>query len=340
MVIVKLAAAGSMVKKGDMVAQFDPQWEIDHTDDARANLLQLRAGMDKRKAELAIDNEVFEQQLRAARADQDKARLDLKTAEVRSLIDAEKLKLAVQETEARYQQLLKSVKLRATSQEAEVRELDMRYRREETHIDRHLRNIERASVKAPIDGLVVMQTVNRREQGQISQVQEGDQVAPGTYFMQIVDLSSMVMSGTVNQADSHLLGLGQKAVIRLEAYPDLELPGRVISIGAMASAGSGGRGGRGGRETYVRQVPIKLALEGTDPRVIPDLSASADIHLKVDPNVLQVPRSTVVEQDGKKYVRVKESDQFQNREVQLGDYNHTHYVVTAGLSEGAEVALR
>jgi hypothetical protein len=55
----------------------------------------------------------------------------------------------------------------------------------------------------------------------------------------------------------------------VDAFPDLKFKGRIHSIGALAT-----RSGMG--ESYwVRSVPVKIAIEGNDPRLIPDLSAWA-----------------------------------------------------------------
>jgi len=336
LVLVKLAPAGSLVKKGDPVAEFDNQWEEEHIEDHRARVIQTRALVDRRRAEIAIEAEAHQQLLRATRADSEKARLDLKTAEIRSEIDAEKLKLMVEETAARYKQLQEDVKPKKISQEAELKVLEMQVDQEQNHVDRHTRNLQRMTMKAPIDGLVVMQPIYRS--GQFGQVQEGDQVFPGSYFMQIVDTTQMVVSGTVNQADSQGLALGQKATIRLEAYPDLVLPARLTSVGAMASAST--RGMRGGsRETFVRQIPVRFAIEAADKRVIPDLSASAEVKFKTEPRSLQIPREAVLEENGRSCALVRQGEGFQKREIRIGGANNTHAVVLAGLSEGDEVSL-
>jgi len=68
------------------------------------------------------------------------------------------------------------------------------------------------------------------------------------------------------------LRIGSRAKVHFDAYPDLELPARVYSVGGIARQG-------GQRATYVKEIPIKLKLEKTDPRVIPDLSVSADVLL-------------------------------------------------------------
>lgn len=342
LIIMKLAPAGTHVKKGDVIAQFDSQWEIDHIEGVKNDIATKQAAVDKRRAEMAIETETFNQQLRQARADHEKAKLDLKTSEVRSAIDAEKLKLAVEETAARLKQFEEDVRLKKASQESELKVLEMQVAQENLHHERHLRNIERMIMRAPIDGLVVMQSIFRS--GQFGQIQEGDQVYPGTYFMQIVDLSSMVVNGSVNQVDSHVLSLGQKATVRLEAYPDLVFPGRVKSVGAMATASGGGGGGRGfrgasARDLWVKQIPVQFAIETRDARIIPDLSASASVVLGREEKVLQVAREAVMFENDKAYVRIRQGEQYTRRQIQVGRKNRTHYVVLAGLQEGDELLI-
>ena len=336
LILMKLAGAGTHVQKGQEIAIFDSQWEVDHNDGHKAQVVEAQALVDKRKAEISIEVEAAQQLLRTAQADSEKAKLDLRTAEVRSAIDAEKLKLMVEETAARYKQMQGEVQLKKVSHTAELRVLEVEAEQAQHHVERHNRNIERMTMRAPIGGLVVMQSIFRS--GQFGQVQEGDQVFPGQYFMQIVDLSQMVVNGTVNQVDSHSLVLGQKATIRLEAYPDLVLPGRVTSVGAMA--GGGARGFRGSsRDLFVKQIPVRFALDSRDSRVIPDLSASAAVVLHREEKALQVPRDAVVEENGKMYVQVSRGQGSERREVQVGRKNGTHYVVMAGLQEGDEILL-
>ena len=123
MILIKLAPAGSKVKKGDVIAEFDRQWQLNRIDDQEAQVVQAEADINKRRAELSILRQASLQTLRVAKAEMDKARLDLKTAEVRSAIDAEKLKLAVEETAARYKQMESEVPLMEASHAADIRAL-------------------------------------------------------------------------------------------------------------------------------------------------------------------------------------------------------------------------
>src|SRR5439155_14174093 len=134
--------------------------------------------------------------------------------------------------------------------------------------EREENNVQKMTMKSPMDGIVVMQSIVRN--GEFGQIREGDQVQAGQPFVQIVDPSSMVLNGTVNQVDAEKLRLGMKATIRVDAYPDVELPGTLIGIGALAKASTF-------RARYVGEIPIRLKIEKMDPRVIPDLTGSAEI---------------------------------------------------------------
>jgi multidrug efflux pump subunit AcrA (membrane-fusion protein) len=130
--------------------------------------------------------------------------------------------------------------------------------------------------------------------------------------------------------------------VRLDAYPDLVLPGEVTAIGALASAGGGGGRSfsRGGREEWVRGVEIQIAIREHDERIIPDLSASADILLSEQPDQLIIPRGAIQQRgDGTSVVQVRQGERFLPREVQLGAMNATHAVVLEGLSESEVIAL-
>ncbi len=338
MILLKLAPAGSRVKKGEVIAEFDRQFQLTHVDDHEAQVVQAEADISKRKAELAILRQASVQALRVSKAEMEKAQLDLKTAEVRSAIDAEKLKLAVEETTARYQQQAAEAPLMEQSHAAEIRSLE--YKRDEQKIGlrRSERNAERLLVRAPMDGVAVMQTTFRGNQP--GTVQEGDQVFPGSFFMQVIDPSAMILNAAVNQTQSQELRLGQRAEIRLDAFADQAWPGRLISLGAMAGGSSYGGGRGGSRALFVKQIPVRFSIEGRDTRIIPDLSGSATVLVSSEKDALIAPREALEEQNGKTYVRVRRPQGgWERRTVELGLANATHVVVRSGLQAGDEVAL-
>jgi len=185
-------------------------------------------------------------------------------------------------------------------------------------------------VRAPMDGIAVMQTIWRG--GEFGQVQQGDQIWPGRTFMQIVDPSSMVIMGALNQVDAESVRLGLKGTAHLDAYPGLDLPARVIGLGAMTKPGVW-------RPDYMREIPIRLKLEQIDARVIPDLSASADILLAAEKHAALAPLSAVFHDDGARpFVLLRTPTGWQRREIELGLKNHVAVAVRSGVSPGDVVA--
>jgi membrane fusion protein (multidrug efflux system) len=91
--------------------------------------------------------------------------------------------------------------------------------------------------------------------------------------------------------------------------------------------------------TYIRNIPVRVTIEGTDPRIIPDLSASADIVLDQQENALLIPAEAVNARGAKTFVYVKKDGQYEAREVELGFRNETQVAVKSGLSAGEEVVL-
>jgi multidrug efflux pump subunit AcrA (membrane-fusion protein) len=182
---------------------------------------------------------------------------------------------------------------------------------------------------APMDGLVVMQTTYRG--GEMNQIKVGDRLSPGQPFMRVVDPRTMQVEATMSQADTELIRLGQPATVRFDAFPDIVVKGRVQAVGAFAI---------GGRRLnyYVRRVPVRVKIETADARVIPDLSASADVAMAEPANGLIVPREALSEAQGKTLVYVKQGDGFQPREVHIATASTTHAMIS-GLEEGQEVAL-
>jgi len=330
LMLTKLAAAGVLVRPGTRVAEIDAQAMLDHIDDVHSTVLQAQSDVTKRRAEQGIEWENLQQSLRVAKSTLEKAKLDAASGEVRTTIDQELLKLAVDEAQAAYDELKTDLNFKEASQKAELAVLSYTLERHVRHRDRHKKDAERFKVDTPLSGLVVMQSVYMGSEPR--QIQEGDQVYSGQSIMKVVAPNSMQVEGNISQADSQQFRVGQVAEIALDAFPGVKLKGKIYSLGAIAAAGF--------RQTnYIRNVPVRVEIIGSDPRLIPDLSASADVLLDKQPEAILVPRAAVVTEAGKHFVYVRKGSQFEKRAVELGPRNYVQQVVKSGVAQGEEVAL-
>jgi multidrug efflux pump subunit AcrA (membrane-fusion protein) len=332
LVLLKLAPAGSRVKKGDIVAEFDRETQMNRLDDAKANAVQTEANIKALKANLGVAKEAHNQRLRIAKAQLEKAQLDMKTVVVRSAIEAERFKLNLEEAEAQYKQLLGEVRLFDTSQRAQLRTAEIELDQSKIELARAEANVQRMILRAPIDGIVVMQTTHRG--GEFGQIREGDQVHSGQAFVQIVDPDSMVINAAVNQVDAEAVRLGMKATVRIDAYPDVQVPAHVVGLAALSrSLGQS-------RASWAREIPIRLKLDVMDPRIIPDLTGSADIVISTEREAIVAPLETIFREGNRPFVFVRSPAGWLRREVELGPASNTHAVIRAGLQAGSVIAAQ
>lgn len=330
LVLLRLVKAGSFVRKGEVVATIDAQATEDHIDDVNDTVKQSEADVLKRKAEQAIEFETLRQTLRQAKADMEKARLDAKPAGLLTPIERDLLELNVQQTQARYDGLQKNLAEQQTSFAAEIRILEITAERQRRHIQRHLDDLPKFTIKASMNGLAVMQPIWRG--GDMGQVDQGDQLGPGQLFMKIVDSKSMQVEATANQVETSELRIGQSVTVRFDAFPGLALPGTVYSIGALAT-------GSWMQNYYIRRIPINITINGSDARLIPDLSASCEVTLEKKDDALAIPLTAIQTRDGQSTVRVREGSEFVDRSVTLGIHNESQAAVLSGLKPGDEVRV-
>ena len=131
-------------------------------------------------------------------------------------------------------------------------------------------------VRSPIDGLVVVQNTFR-----------GSEFAPDPGRRPAL-AGHDVRAGGGHLLDDHQCGRqpggcredcasARRRRCKFDAYPGLELTARIFSIGAITRPG-------GMRASFVKDVPVRLKLENSDPRVIPDLSVSCDVIVETEAN--------------------------------------------------------
>ena len=330
LVLLSLAPAGSKVKTGDVVGQFDPTNQMLRLDDYRDTTIQQANQIKKMIANLAAVKEAHDQTVRAAKASMEQAKLDVKKAPVQSAIDAENAKLAAERTAAAYKQLVFEDSLVIAQQAASIRVSELTRSQADIELKRAEGNVGKMEIHAPMDGIVVMGSIVRS--GEYGQVREGDQINAGQPFMTIVDPSSMVLNATVNQVDAENLRLGMKATIHLDAYPDLSLTGVVEGIGAMAKTSTF-------RANYVSSIPMRIRIDKKDARVIPDLTGSADVVLGEEANTLALPRAAVFQESGNSFVFVQGPQGWIKRQVELGLSSFLQVAIRSGVRKGEVVAL-
>jgi HlyD family secretion protein len=327
MVITRLAPPGTRVKQGELLVEFDRQAQLKTALDRRAEYLDLVEQIKKKQAEQSAARAKDQTELRQAENAAESARLELRKNEVVSRIDAEKNQQAHEEAAARLAQLRDTFELKRRAAQAELRILEIQRDRAYSAMRHAEQNTSRLSIASGIDGLVVLNAIWKGNS--MSEVGEGDEVRPGVPFMQVVNPEAMQVRARINQADRADLEPGQKVTIHLDAYPEVSLPGRVGTIAAIGVASS--------LSQKVRSFVGTITIEGSDAKLMPDLSAAVDVELESRPGVLVIPRDALLRDADGPFVRVPAGGGSSRRAVRVGAMSDQEVVVESGLEEGAVV---
>lgn len=204
--------------------------------------------------------------------------------------------------------------------------------------------LEDTVIKSPLAGIV---TKLNAEVGEM--VITGTMNNPGTVIIEIADLSKMLLVAQVDEADVGGLALGQKATVRINAYPDREFDGVVESIALTHELS------RDGSKYY--KTEILLRTDGQ--RIYSGLTADVDIETRRHPDILRVPSQAVLARrvdDIPLFIRDGNPDvdmtktmatvvyRFVDNKavvtpVTIGPSDLTHTVILSGLSDADQVIV-
>jgi HlyD family secretion protein len=265
--VVHLTAAGTRVKQGDLLVEFDRQAQMRDFFDKQAEYQSLVDQVSEEQAKENAAKAKDETELKAAEDNLRKSELEITKAEIVSRIDAEKNQENLDEAKATYDQLKETFDLKRKAALAAIRILEIQRDRKQQTMLHAKGNADLMQIRAPIDGVVVLNTIWK--QGTMGEVQEGDQVRPGVPFMQVINPAAMQVRVSVNQQDFPSLWIGEAAKVRLDAYPELVFPAKVEQLAPIGEGGD--------FSNRLRKFAVIVSIAGNDPKLMPDLSAAVDV---------------------------------------------------------------
>jgi HlyD family secretion protein len=327
LVITRLAKAGSIVKQGDLVVEFDRQEQLKNALDRRAELNDLEQQIRKKDAEARAARARDDSELKQAESALGRAELEMVKNEMLPRIQVEKNRQTLEEASAKLKQLTATYELKRRAAAADLRILEIRRDRAGNAMRQAETNAEKMSIRAPLDGLIVIRTVWKTNTP--TEVQEGEEVRSGMPIVDVVDPAAMRVRAKVSQADINELTVGQSVRIGLDAYPDLSFGGRVAQISPIGVLSS--------LSPKVRTFVVLINVEGSHPNLTPDLTASLDIELSRVHAALVVPRDALRYEEDRVLVRVQRGAEERDQPVTVGPLNAHEAVVASGLEEGATV---
>jgi HlyD family secretion protein len=267
LVIVHLVKPGRLVKRGDLLIEFDRQAQIKTAHDREAEYRDFVEQINKKRGEQITARAHDEAEIKTADNAVKAADLEMLKNEMAPPIVAEQNTLTLAEAKAKLQQLRKTFDLKRKADVADVRALEIQRDRAKNAWAHAESNAGKMRVESPIDGMVVLKTTWKN--GTMGEVQEGEEVRSGLPILDVVDASVMRVRARVNQADVARLKVGQPARITLDSYPAKAFSGRLEQLSQIGATST--------MSNRVRTFLAIFSVSGSDTHLMPDLAAAIDV---------------------------------------------------------------
>ncbi len=196
------------------------------------------------------------------------------------------------------------------------------------------RNLDDTVIRAPFAGIVTEKAAQPGEM--VSPISAGGGFTR-TGIGTIVDMDSLEVEVDVSENFINRVRPQQPVVIKLNAYPDWEIPGSVIAMIPTADRAKA-------------TVKVRIAIKQKDPRIIPEMGARVSFLTENEPQApgagktpaapgVIIPAEAVATSGDTSIVYVLHDSTVERRAVRLGAKTAAGQVVVAGLAVGDTVAL-
>jgi len=196
----------------------------------------------------------------------------------------------------------------ATTQSHERASMDLR--QIQGLISVQMERIEDYVIVSPMDGVVL------RRDGEIGEIAEAGQI-----LYRVGVPKPLRITAEVNEEDIPRVALGQKVLLRTDAFPDHPLDGSISEITPMGDSAA---------KTY----RIRIALPDDTP-LKPGMSVEANVVTREKPGALLIPREAA--QGGN--VLVIRDGRAERRAVTIGIRGTRAMEVLSGLADGERIAV-
>jgi len=204
---------------------------------------------------------------------------------------------------------------------------------EKEQLERAQKQMDCVVVKSPEDGIIVY--AQTRWWDASTRIQPGNMVSFQQPIFKLPELDKMQVKVKIHESKVKKIQKGQKAEIRVDAYPNKVLSGTVQSVATLANGGSPWM------PNAVKEFETIVTVDVLPPgaSLKPGMSAEVSIKANYLPSVTLVPVQAVAERAGQHVVYVSAGRNVERRDVTVGESNEKFVEIKEGLEVGEQICL-
>jgi RND family efflux transporter MFP subunit len=185
-------------------------------------------------------------------------------------------------------------------------------------------------IRAPFSGVALSKDAQPGEM--VSPVSAGGGFTR-TGISTIVDMRSLEIEVDVNESYINRVSAGQPVTAVLDAYPDFQIPAKVIAVVPTA-------------DRQKATVLVRIGFNALDPRILPDMGVKVTFLREADAAapvaaqaVTLVPKGAVKSEGTNSFVWLVAQDTVERRAIKTGGSDGDRVEVLAGLKGGDRVVV-
>lgn len=197
--------------------------------------------------------------------------------------------------------------------ELQVNEVKYNYENALNQAEQIKKQLQDASVKAPISGRIVKKDI-----------EAGEYINVGAVLGTILDVARLKVDVQVNESDVYQLKIGQSVKIMTDIFPEKALTGKISYIAPQGSS--------------EHNYPVEITVSNPSG-LKAGTFVNVDFSQKSNQKALQIPRLALVESLKNPYVYVVNNSIAQQRVIKVGRELGENVEVLSGLEAGDVVVL-
>lgn len=325
--IVDLVEEGTLVQAGDFIAQLDTssiykslQQQRNDAQIARAKLGKMHADNINKIKQLEAELVAMESSYNLLKMQVERVINEPERQRKISELKLEKAKIALEKSR-------RQIETTRIVHENEIKIQKLKIVQLENEIQDSFRAIRKTRLTAPCNGLVEYKSNGRTDQ----KIRIGDEVWVRSSIIGIPDLSRMRVTTSVSETDIGKVFVGQKVIVRLDAFARKQFLGHITEITRLPQEDRR----NDGPKTY----SILVLLDEHDPILRPGMTVSCEFFIAELDYAIFVDNDCIFKEGSKYYLHLKKGSSTKKQEITIGPQNNRFTVVYGDVKAGQQVLV-
>jgi len=323
--ITHLIDEGTLVDSGDYVATLDRKAVEEQIKLAQDEMDKMLSELEDAKMDSNLNLSNQRDQIVNSRLDLSEKKIIMDESVYESPSIQKKASMDLDKAQRKLEQDQKAYVLKKKQEANKVDRRNINYRQISERAGELLKLFNDLEIKAPKAGII---TYYKFPWGEI--IKTGSKVGMNNSIIATIpEMSNLISRTFINEIDISKVKIGQKVKLGIDAFPEKQLSGQVISVANIGQAMP---------NSDAKVFEVKIKIFGSDRELKPAMTTSNTIEAGSFQDTLMVASDAVFENDSMKFVYLGKEKPVKQI-VWLGDENENNVLVKKGLKEGDVVWL-